>query len=182
MPIKSKCIYECKCERCGKEETLNRAPLMVATFSEEPQYMYLCESCLKRLIGDYYSKNDIEKSDNNKGKDDNRRLFNIRVCKESRYFDLLYPIELLEFKSEIYEYIKFLTRLAIEDDSIDIDEDGDTAEVTISINDNMDTESFYGRVCSLERNGVMNFKVTVTANVEGILKTYDKTCTIKRLL
>lgn len=182
MPIKSKCIYECKCERCGKEETLNRAPLMVATFSEEPQYMCLCESCLKRLIGDYYSKNNIENPDNNKEKNDIRRLFNIRIGEKSIHFSLRYPIELSECESEIYGCIKFLIKVTTEDNSIDIDEDGDTAEVAISINDNMDMESFYDRICCLKRDEVWNFKVTVTANVGEILRTYDKTCTIERQL
>lgn len=40
----------------------------------------------------------------------------------------------------------------------------------------------YDRICCLKRDEVWNFKVTVTANVEGISRTYDKTCMIERQL
>lgn len=174
MSIKNKCIYECKCEKCGKEETLNRAPLMVTTFSEEPQY--LCESCLKNLISNYYGENNKKESEIKE-----RKSFFIKVSEpnEGRVLDILFPIELSKFKSRILESIMPLVRAYIREGGLrGIDKDETISEVSITIDD---IPSFKRRICLLEQYEVLSFTVAINITTRGIAKRYYKLCTIERL-
>ena len=189
MPVKQKTVYERTCDKCGKMETLNKAPLMISDFGSTTRY--LCKKCMKDFLLNHtdFFKNEKTESDKNEEpkSSDTEKLKIVTIRIEDMSYDFCFsnndkPVNI---KADLESTIQFMIGAYLFE-KMDMIGYEDGNEVELSFKDTEGTETYtIGGIAhivqNLELKKFFEFNIHVTVNTKGKVNTFTEKCRLERV-
>lgn len=189
MSVKQKNVYECTCDKCGKMETLNNAPLMLSDFGSTPRY--LCKKCMKEFLlnhTDFFENEKTESDENEEPKlSDTEKLKVVTIKIEDMSYDFCFSNndKPLNVKSDLNSTIQFLIGAYLFDKIHMIGyKDGNEVELSFKNTEGTETYAIGGIahiVQNLELKKFFEFNIHVTVNAKGKENTFTVKCRTERV-
>ena len=189
MPVKQKTVYECTCDKCGKMETLNKAPLMISDFGAASRY--LCKKFMKDFLlnhTDFFENEKTESDENEEPKlSDTEKLKVVIIRVEDISYDFCFsnndkPVNV---KADLESTIQFMIGAYLFE-KMDMIGYEDGNEVELSFKDTEGTETYtIGGIAhivqNLELKKFFEFNIHVTVNTKGKVNTFTEKCRLERV-